>query len=100
MAVRNTFLEPREKQKGHLKIALRCPGKVCHSMPAKSESGVSLGGQANCRSMSAVPDPTSPKAPALAPGANAPVAPTPLVGLLEKDFDRLQESLDKLNSNI
>ena len=50
--------------------------------------------------MSAVPDPTSPKAPALAPGANAPVAPTPLVGLLEKDFDRLQESLDKLNSKI
>ena len=98
--MRNTFLEPKEKQKGPLKIALRCPGKVCHSMSAKSESGVSLGGQANCRSMSAVPDPTSPKAPALAPGANAPVAPTPLVGLLEKDFDHLQESLDKWNSKI
>ena len=100
MAVRNTFLELGEKQKEPLKISLRCPGKVCHSMPAKSESGVSLGGQANCRSMSAVPDPTSPKAPALAPGANAPVAPTPLVGLLEKDFDRLQEPLDKQNSTI
>ena len=43
--------------------------------------------------MSALPDPTSPKAPAFAPGANAPAAPTPLVGLLEKDFDRLQEPL-------
>ena len=50
--------------------------------------------------MSALPDPTSPKAAAFAPGANAPAAPTPLVGLLEKDFDRLQESLDKLNSKI
>ena len=48
--------------------------------------------------MSALPDPTSPKAPAFAPGANAPAAPTPLVGLLEKDFDRLQEPLDKLNT--
>ena len=50
--------------------------------------------------MSALLDPTSPKAPALAPGANAPGAPTPLVGLLEKDFDHLQESLDKWNSKI
>ena len=36
----------------------------------------------------------------IGPWANAPGAPTPLVGLLEKDFDHLQESLDKWNSKI
>merc|ERR1719327_1945413 len=48
--------------------------------------------------MSAAPDPTSPKAPAMAPGANVPVAPTPLVESLETEFERLQEPLEKLNT--